>query len=44
MYNTKYNVMRYAICYHLYSLKKVKNTNVGAVLKVTLLHRSFSRF
>ena len=46
------NVMRCAICYHLYNLKNVKNTHGGvlllvklqALLKVTLLHGSFSRF
>ena len=40
-----------AICYHLYSLKIVKNTHGGGLLlepatllKVTLLHGCFSRF
>ena len=49
-------VMRFAIWYHLYNLKKVKNTHGGVLLlkscrlksatllKVTLLHECFSRF
>ena len=39
--------MRCAIWYHLYNLKKVKNTHGGIlilVLKLTLLHGCFSRF
>ena len=39
--------MRWAIWYHLYNLKNVKNTHGGVlflVLKVTLLHGCFSRF
>ena len=47
--------MRYAIWYHLYNLKNVKNTHEGVLLliklqakrlqlKVTLLHGCFSHF
>ena len=39
--------MPYAIWYHLYNLKNVKNTHGGVLLlvtKVTLLHGCFSRF
>ena len=39
----KTNVMLCAICYHLYHLKKVKNTP-EAVLLLTLFHGRFSRF
>ena len=43
-------VMFYTIWYHLYNLKTLKNTDGGVsllvllLLKVTLLHRYFSRF
>ena len=44
-------VVRYAIWYHFYNLKNVKNTHGGVLilkpatlLKLTLLHGFFSRF
>ena len=46
-----YYVMRCAICHHLHNLKNIKNTHGRLILlqpetllKVTLLHGSFSRF
>ena len=38
------NVMRFAIWYHLYNFKKVKNTHGGVTLKVTFFHGCFSGF
>ena len=45
------NVMRFAIWYHLYNLKNMKNTHGGvlllepaALLEITLIHGCFSRF
>ena len=39
--------MRWAILYHLYNLKNIKNPHGGVpatLLKVTLIHGCFSRF
>ena len=33
-----------AIWYHLYNLKKVKNTHGGVILLVSIFHVCFSRF